>query len=192
MALNHFITKILPSSVISHIIHIDIDEFIALKKHSNIQDFIVDYIGGNCAGIGINWRVFGSSNNQHKSLEPVTVRFTKCASNGDSHIKTLFRRDVFIKFNDCHSVQVKNDYHIFNTQRQKIEGSFNTNIDQSVIQLNHYKCKTWEEFQEIRKRGRADFNKNNQPNENIETSFRSCDINEVEDLTVKNFYLSLN
>lgn len=192
VALKHFFKFFIPRSVISHILHIDIDEFVSLKKHGNIKDFIVDYIGGNCGGIGINWRIFGDSNHNNPSLEPVTCRFTKCAKQGDIHIKTLFRRDVFKKFLDCHSVEIKEGYHIFNTKRQEIIGSFNNNIDQSVIQINHYKSKTWPEFQNIRKRGRADFNFNNQPRENIKESFDSCNINEVEDLTAKNFYQNLS
>jgi len=34
----------------------DCDEFIVLKHHNNIKDFINDYIKNDCVGIGINWR----------------------------------------------------------------------------------------------------------------------------------------
>jgi hypothetical protein len=60
-------------------------------------------------------------------------------------------------------------------------------IDFSVVQLNHYKCKTWPEFQEIRKRGRADLYL--QPEEDVKVSFDAWNKNEVEDLSAADFYL---
>ena len=40
----------------THVIHMDIDEFMCLKKHSCIRNFIEEYIKGSCYGIGINWK----------------------------------------------------------------------------------------------------------------------------------------
>ena len=57
----------------------------------------------------------------------------------------------------------------------------------SVIQLNHYKSKTFPEFRYIRSRGRADVI-GGDLNEDVENNFNVFDINEVEDLTAYNFY----
>jgi hypothetical protein len=89
-ALEHFINNKLHSKDITHVIHIDIDEFIALKKHDNIKHFIREYITGDTAGIGINWRHFGDSGKTVPSYEPVTQRFISCELNGNKTIKTLF------------------------------------------------------------------------------------------------------
>jgi hypothetical protein len=43
-ALNHFIDNFLFKTETTHVAHIDIDEFIVLKKHNNICDFINEYI----------------------------------------------------------------------------------------------------------------------------------------------------
>jgi hypothetical protein len=61
ICLDNFIKNYLFSSEITHVAHIDIDEFIVLKKHENICDFIKEYIVDDCHGIGMNWRFFGSS-----------------------------------------------------------------------------------------------------------------------------------
>jgi hypothetical protein len=187
VALEHFVKHYLFTTDITHVAHIDIDEFIVLKKHNNICDFINEYIVNDCQAIGMNWRFFGSSGRTEKTDEPVTLRFTMCEKNGNKHIKTLFKKNYFLKFNECHSVAFSNGY-TKSTQNTIINGPFNNNINFDVIQLNHYKCKTLPEFRYIRTRQRADIKGNCNPTENIDESFRCYDINEVEDLTAFNFY----
>lgn len=179
-ALEHFTQNM---KHITHALHIDCDEFIALKKHDTIQSFIQDYITGDCVGIGINWRFFGDS---HKTFtnEPLRKRFTWCQRNGDPHIKTLFKTDHFLKYNTVHDVEVK-EGHIKSTNGTIIKGPWNYNIDLSVIQLNHYKTKTLEEFMYIRQRGRADI-AGKETKDMILESFRVHNLNEVEDLTLFN------
>ena len=44
IALDDFIKNYLFTTDITHVAHIDIDEYIVLKKHNNICDFINEYI----------------------------------------------------------------------------------------------------------------------------------------------------
>jgi hypothetical protein len=185
VALEHFIKYYLFTTDITHVAHIDIDEFIVLKKHNNICDFINEYIVNDCQAIGMNWRFFGSSGRTEKTDEPVTLRFNMCEQNGNIHIKTLFKKDYFVKFNNCHCVAFSNGY-TKSTNNTIIYDAFNNDIDFSVIQLNHYKSKTLPEFRYIRTRQRADIK--GDCNENVDESFRCYDINEIEDLTAFNFY----
>jgi len=191
IALDDFVNKYLWTTNITHVAHIDIDEFIVLKNHDNICDFINQYIVGDCQGIGMNWRFFGSSGKTEKTEktnEPVTMRFTMCQKNGNPHIKTLFKKDNFIKWGTCHDV-IFSSGHTKSTNNTIINGPFNYNIDFNSIQLNHYKSKTMPEFRYIRTRGRADMKE--QINENIEELFKCYDINEVEDLNAYNVYLKI-
>jgi hypothetical protein len=185
MALDHFVNNYLFSTDITHVAHIDIDEFIVLKKHDNICEFIEEYIVDDCQGIAMNWRFFGSSGKTEKTNEPVTKRFTKCQEKGNNHIKTLFKKDNFISFRTCHDVYLSFG-HIKTTNKSIVRDAFNDNIDFSVIQLNHYKCKTLPEFRHIRTRQRADII--GDIHENIDESYRLFDINEIDELTAYNFY----
>ncbi len=191
IALDDFVINHLnrPDNIITHIAHIDIDEFIVLKKHKNICDFINEYIVNDCQGIGMNWRAFGSSGRTEKTDEPVTARFTMCAKEGNKHIKTIFKKDNFLHFSDCHSVVFSSGY-TKATNNSIIVGPFNENIDLSVIQLNHYKCKTLPEFRYIRTRQRADVS--GIVNENIDAAFKDWDINEEKELTAHNFYKNID
>lgn len=176
----------------THCIHIDIDEFICLKKHSCINNFIEDYIKGSSYGIGINWKFFGSSGHVKKTSDPVTLRFTKCQQGGNWHVKTLYS----IEHVNClgiHNVSYKDKLGwTQSTDGNKIPKAFNKGeIDLSIIQLNHYKCKTWEEYKYIITRGKANFSENEQPIYDLRESFDSIDKNEEEDLTAKLFYQNL-
>ena len=188
LALKHFRYKYLFRTGITHVAHIDIDEFIVLKKHNNICDFIDEYIVNDCQGIGMNWRFFGSSGRTEQTDEPVTSRFTMCGQNGNIHIKTLFKKDNFLGFDSCHNVIFSRGY-TKATNNTIINGPFNHNIDLDVVQLNHYKCKTLPEFRYIRTRGSADIPGN--VNENVDENFKAYDVNDVEDLYARNFYRNI-
>jgi len=190
IVLEDFYTNIMPTNGITHVTHIDIDEFIVLKKHNNIKDFIQEYITGDCAGIGINWRYFGSSGHTEASPEPVTVRFTKCDLNGNRHVKTIFAVEDYQWFDNQHYIYPKKGKFIKNTLGEPFRGPFNEHIDFSVAQLNHYKTKTYPEYVHIRSRGRAGPNIEYQKAhpENVAQTFKAYDRNDTEDLTAKVFY----
>jgi hypothetical protein len=170
---------------VTHFAHIDIDEFIVLKKHKNIKEFIEEYITGDCVGIGMNWRFFGSSGHTEKTDVPVTIRFTKCQTGGNMHIKTLVRSDAILHFKTVHDVSVGFG-HIKSTHGEIVNGPWNHSIDLSIIQLNHYKCKTLPEYKYIRTRNRADVK--GPTGENPEADFHAYNANDEEDLFASNFY----
>jgi hypothetical protein len=185
LALHIFTEEIISDYQITHIAHIDIDEFIVLKKHNNICEFINEYIKDDCAGIGMNWRFFGSSFNKDPITKPVTERFTMCAELGDKHIKTIFRKDRFLQFDGCHTIKTTSG-HIKSTDGTIIVGPYNEKAPIDVIQVNHYKCKTLPEYRYIRTRMRADVSSvAHTIKEDVDADFKKYDINEVEDLKLR-------
>lgn len=199
-AIQQFVWNYMNRPDITHVAHIDIDEYIVLKKHDNIKDFIKEYIydGENnvmCGGIGINWRMFGDSGNNEYRDEPLTSRFTKREEGGNVHIKTIFNKDFYGWHNNPHNIAVNNsNYPIKSTNGVIIDGPFNENMNFSVVQINHYKCKTWEEFKYIRRRGRADRYDNpyfDEGESKLFEEFNLFNINETEDLLARDFYAKL-
>lgn len=184
IALDNFTQNHMLKNGITHVAHIDVDEFIVLKKHSKIQEFVGEYIKGSCAGIGMNWRLFGDSGLETQTEKSILNRFTKTEIIGNQHIKTLFDVKYFVKFYQCHSIQVKAGYKIMSTDGRTIDGPFNKEPNLDVIQLNHYKCKTFEEFQRIVKRGRAGTEIGNPKNtvKDVRAFFDQHNRNEIEDL----------
>jgi len=199
-ALQQFTWNHICSPEITHVAHIDIDEYIVLKKHDNIKDFIKEYIydGENnvmCSGIGMNWRFFGSSENINKTNDPLTIRFTKREDKGNMHIKTIYNKNFLGYIQNPHYIVLNNnDFPIKSTNGTTIEGPFNENMDFSVIQLNHYKCKTWEEYRYIRSRGRADRYDNpayDEGEDKLKEEFELYNLNETEDLHAHNYYKNI-
>lgn len=182
----HFINNYLYNTNITHVAFIDIDEFIVLKQHTNIKDFIRDFIKDDCQGIAMNWRFFGSSGLIEPSNIPNTIRFTKCQMNGNPHIKTIFKKDYFNKLNTCHDIILYNGC-VKTTADDIVMGPFNYKIDFTYVQINHYKCKTLKEYRYIRSRGRSDIPMTEE-NYNPDIDFIKYDLNEITDLIAYNFY----
>jgi predicted O-methyltransferase YrrM len=191
-AFSHFVNNYMYTTDLTHVCHIDIDEFIVLKKHNNIKEFIKEYIydGENnvmCGGICMNWRFFGCSYQTVNTKQPNTQRFTKCEEKGNLQVKTIFNKKFYASFPNPHYIFVNNTNYPLKTIAGKImNGPLNEDIDLSVAQINHYKTKTLEEFKHIRTRGRADLHVN--PDEDVVANFNLYDRNEVEDLCAYNFY----
>ena len=158
---------------------LDVDEFIVLKKHKTIKEFISNYSEFN--GVGINWVLFGDNNlsdvidNNYSVIE----RFTKRQKNPNSHIKSI--------------VKLTNDFYMW---VHNPSGSFvdtNKNIKYGtpyidngpidVAQINHYFCKTKSEFIKKVNRGRADTGTFRDMGD-----FDSHNFNDIEDLNAYNFY----
>jgi hypothetical protein len=133
---------------------IDVDEFISLKKHSDIKKFILEH-GKIGHGIAINWVIFGNNNHDQVKDNNYSVidRFTKCLKDPSGHIKSLLKLSTNkIRMNNCHH---PNNI-IVDTNKVLVSGPFNVNGPTDVIQLNHYLYKTREEYINKCKWGRAD------------------------------------
>jgi hypothetical protein len=116
----------------------DVDEFLVLRNHKNIKDFMKDY--KEHPAVCFKWFYFG--NNGHTKIEnnnySVLQRFTKRGSKPDAIGKSI----VNINTNGISMKVHSPDCHCFE-------------IEPNTAQLNHYYSKTKEEF-EIKKSNRVD------------------------------------
>jgi hypothetical protein len=155
----------------------DVDEFLVLKKHDNVKNFLMDY--EDYDGIGINWVFFGSNglkkvkNNEYSVLS----RFTMRSKKPNKHIKSIIKSNKESKM----SVHYPN-HNICNTHKKIFYGPFAEPNDE-IAQLNHYFTKSLEEFKRKRKRGRSDDGTIREFSD-----FYTLDINEVEDTYALKFY----
>ena len=208
VALDHFMQNFMKEY--THAIHMDVDEFIVLKKHPDIKSFIQEWIDADptCAGVGFNWKMFGASDHPSPFLEDggsgdfsLVLRFLKCQSGLNRHIKTLFRTDRMGGYRTVHDIHPTPGCHVksADTSRHIIKGPFHHTSDDSVSQLNHYKTKTWPEFKTIWSRGAADHPRSSQFNtlrtdENISAmrhAFDKHNMNDCVDTTARDFYLRM-
>jgi hypothetical protein len=69
-----------------------------------------------------------------------------------------------------------------------IHGPWNYDCKCESAQINHYHSKTWPEFQEKMKRGKADTPLSHPRYNYLSSEFMTHNFSEVEDLAAKNFY----
>jgi hypothetical protein len=159
---------------------LDVDEFLVLKKHKNIHDFINDYY--DVDAIGINWVLFGDNNHTKIKNYELINRFTMREKLPNPHIKSI----INLKRSGYMSVHNHNGKCV-DTNKKRIDNTpYNHNGPIDIAQINHYFCKTKEEFMIKLNRGRADIGSKRDVSD-----FDKHNFNEVEDLTAYNFYNNL-
>lgn len=177
---NHFIQKY--NNKYNWAAFFDVDEFLVLKKHNNIKDFLKDY--EDCSAIGINWAIFG--NNHHEKVIDnnynVLSRFTKKSDenfNKNEHVKSIVKLPTTTQ-QDIHCPNGQ----WFNLQKQKRTGPYNKPVDWTIAQLNHYCTKSIEEMHSKIMRGRADIAQKR----NLEDLLVEANANQIEDLKAVEFF----
>jgi len=139
---------------------IDTDEFIVPKStNGDLNKFLKDF--EKHGGLGVNWLLFGSSGlidkPQKSQLESFILR-SREDFGVNEHIKTIvhtkYVKDVGP---NPHCFLYVEGKHCVNENFERIETAFAKNSTHK-IQLNHYYCRSLEEYKEKISRGRADDN----------------------------------
>ena len=160
---------------------IDVDEFLVLKKHDSIKNFIQCY--GEYDSIAVNWHIFGSNGHKEVSKGNYSVidRFTKRGIGVNKHVKTMVKLSKNPVYRNPHYSNLK----WVDTNLHVGRGPFNPDGPDDVAQINHYFCKTREEYVHKMSRGRA---ASHQPRD-AEPDYLRHNLNEVEDLWAVAFLL---
>jgi len=175
-AYNHFLTHF--RNDYDYVAFLDCDEFIVLKKHQNIKEFLTEY--DNPYGIGINWQFFGANGKLNKEGDSLIKQFTLKQKDVDQHIKTILKMNSGGYMSLPHNPNTP----LMDTNGKIFTGPFNKEGSIDVIQLNHYHHKTYEDWLIRCKRGQSDFCPTKTPEQWEEEKFIFCD---VEDLMAYNF-----
>jgi glycosyltransferase involved in cell wall biosynthesis len=137
----------------------DTDEFILLKRHETIGDYLSS-LSPEISGVAVNWLVFGSNGNDKADDRLVIERFTSCAM--PKHGKNLFCKTI-VRRNDVKemfvhtAVLAKGSYadgagNVIDLSPRSTKTGV---VNHDVIQLNHYLLKSKEEFALKKSRGHA-------------------------------------
>ena len=158
---------------------IDCDEFIVLKKHNNIKDFIEEY-KDRTAAIALNWFMFGNMGIVNRYCNSLLQMFTKRNSQPNQHIKVLVNAKSGERMGLPHNTYGP----AMDTRGYKFNGPFNPNGPTDVAYINHYHNKTKEDWELRCARGRVDCDIQHDPNQwNNEIN----DNIDVVDLSALNF-----
>jgi hypothetical protein len=178
LSYNHFLSTY--HNEFDWVAFFDVDEFLVLKKHNNVKDFLINY--KDYRSVGINWVLFGDNGIESVIDNDYSVlkRFTKRQIGVNQHVKSIVNLNnppqMGVHVPKCQWVD---------TNKNVISGPFNQHGSDDIAQINHYFCKTREEFKEKISRGRSDASIFRTMNE-----FDPHNTNMIEDLTALKFYNS--
>jgi len=164
---------------------IDTDEFIVPKSsQGDLPLFLSDY--ESFGGLGINWQVFGSNGHLKRTHESQLTSFTMRATEGfhvNKHIKCIVQPQYVRAVANSHSFLFKEDKFCVNENFERLTGEF-SEVSVKKIQLNHYYCRSLEEYQDKIKRGLGDTGRKRSIDEFYQHDKES---NEVSDTTILSF-----
>lgn len=136
---------------------IDTDEFIVPRKLDDLPSMLNSY--ERFGGLGINWLMFGTSGLLTKPESQVRSLIFRTPNHysANDHIKSIVQpRYVLPRVPaNPHSFSYKEGAFCVNELGTPIQGPFSRNST-TLVQLNHYYCRSRQEIDEKLKRGRAD------------------------------------
>jgi hypothetical protein len=140
---------------------VDSDEFIVLKQHANINEFLRQY--ERFAAIAISWYIFGT--NGHREHQQSTISAYTRRMNTDLHLanpqsrfyhfKMIYQTDYTVGAG-IHSGSYHTGYFAVDESQEKVAGDTPKVIKTDIIQLNHYAVRSVEDFETKMRRAAAD------------------------------------
>lgn len=140
---------------------IDIDEYIVNKTEKSIKELLTRF--EKAGSYQISWRLFGSSGHQNKTDGLTIERFalaTPISWKENLHTKVICQPVFVEKFNsNPHCVLLKDGYIALSEDFRYVANAWAPHFCANELQLNHYVIRSYDEFCEKIKKGRADTNK---------------------------------
>lgn len=130
---------------------IDCDEFIVLKRHKNIKEFIEEY-GPKHNVLSLNWFIHGNMGIEKRTSNSLLKMFPMRNKDVDQHIKVIVNARTgqqMILPHNCHLPSMDTNGRLFT-------GPFNPNGPTDVAYISHIHNKTKEDWELRCKRGRVD------------------------------------
>ena len=164
---------------------LDIDEFLVLKNHQTVGDFLKQY--PDAQALSLSWRFFGSGGQDEPDDRLVIERFTSCAADdfaSNRHFKTIFRPDRARWFG-VHAPALWDDrITMLNGQQVGNLGTIGMHLTPCYTEawVNHYFVKSRAEWTQKVRRGRADT-----VDQRDIDRFEYYDRNECSDTTILRF-----
>lgn len=169
--------------------YIDVDEFIVLTGFEDVQDWLRGY--DDCAAVGVNWRIFGSSGHSDYDDRLVIERFTKRAPPNfapNRHVKTFARTELIDTANThiC-SMREMPVVDIFKRPIDIADNGLHDEVCVGAVQLNHYFTRSRGEWELKRARGRATRGEQDDFKFRTQRDFDLHDRNDEEDTSALRF-----
>jgi hypothetical protein len=135
--------------------YFDADEFLLLKKHATIHQYIqfMQAKDSLLGAIAINWYFFGTSGHKEYSNEDVRKRFTKRQKNVNSHVKCISNHTRTKSICHVHFPELKHNYKILDSYDNVVTKFYNSIDRADIAVIHHYWTMSEDEFRQKCARG---------------------------------------
>jgi hypothetical protein len=183
-AFTHFIQNY--SDKYQWVAFFDVDEYLVLKRHKTIQEFIADFENDN--GIAINLQTFGANGQINRGEYPNSIlkQFFKRSWEVSPYVKLIVKLPTKGHMIDPHQFGIT----MIDTNRNTVSGAWNVNGPTDTAVINHYARKCYEDWLIRCKRG-FPFSKNRTAKPEDWEAIKYED-SEILDLTALHFMYGLH
>ncbi|QYY36779.1 glycosyltransferase family 92 protein [Ruficoccus sp. ZRK36] len=164
---------------------IDLDEFMKTRvDFEPIGEVVSRLIEGRkgAVGIGVNWHVFGGGFHKTRPDGLVIESYTRCSERQtqmNAHIKTICNPRFIKEYISPHFPLYVLGASAISLSGKRIYAWFADPLCDPVIRVNHYSCKSEEDYQIKMARGMGD-----RIGSYDMTSYRAMDLNDCEDISM--------
>lgn len=142
------------------IMFLDVDEFLVLKKHASVQEYLSEKVFENVKDIRINWLCYGDNNFLHYENKPVRERFTELCENKEvnKYYKNFIKTGIQgLKIGNVHYTSKIDPVALNNGTIIPYSSSTVLNVtNHDWAYIAHYVTKSTEEFINIKRRRRGE------------------------------------
>lgn len=125
---------------------LDTDEFVVIRDGRSIAEFLQPF--HRFPGVSLNWRMFGSSGHHARPAAPVISAYVHRATAVNRHVKTFVQPGRAAQCRNSHSWFYYPLEAAVGENGKRIYGSLNMNPTAELAWINHYYCKSEEDYLE--------------------------------------------
>jgi hypothetical protein len=128
---------------------LDADEFVVIKDGRSIPQYLADF--ADAPGVALHWYYYGSNGHRTRPTVGVIHGYTRRQSGPNRHVKCFVRPERVTQNRNSHSWFFRAALWAVNEKRKAVMGSIGAPTAQHAW-INHYYCKSLEDFQEKARR----------------------------------------
>lgn len=135
---------------------IDLDEFV-IPIQDTLSEILKRY--DDFGALAINWMIYGSSGHDKRPDGNVKDNYLYRASDdfeANKHVKCFIKPKVVNKCLTAHHFEFNNGFFAVDENYNRVDLPWTETYSGNVIRLNHYYCKSKEDYKMKNARGRAD------------------------------------
>jgi Glycosyltransferase family 92 len=139
---------------------IDGDEFIVLRNHDSIQEFVSDF--GSSQAIVLTWHVFGHNGHFSNPKGLITESLTRRQKEPGRMTKSIVRPEYVIAVPNAHACKMRN-HRLVHDANQRVYTNDPYPGKTSTAHVNHYMCRSFENWMSRVGRGEVAFTPDTYP-----------------------------